>query len=95
MPRIAAISLTGIGFSFSVEIDRWLISSAKRGSNFSSIILSINGRNATSRSSGFSNDIIYFKYYCSNTLPTRGSVIDKNNKMGLNENNWQIIRQLN
>ena len=95
MPRIAAISLTGIGFSLSAEIERRLINSAKRGSNFSSIIFSNKGRNATSSSSEFSNDIIYLKYNWSNTLPTCDSLIDKNNKMGLNEKNWQLNRQLN
>ena len=80
MPKIKDISLTGIGFSFSAEIDRRLFSSAKWGTNFSSTIFSNTGRSATSSSSGFINDIIYFRYYVTNAVPVFKSVIVKNNR---------------
>lgn len=85
MPKIIAISLTGIGFSLSAEIDCCLIISAKRGSNFSSMILSIKGRNATSSSSGFSNDITDFTYNMSIVMPIKQSIILKNNRKWQNE----------
>ena len=90
MSRITDISLTGIGFSFSAEIDRRLFISAKWGTNFSSTIFSNKGRSATSSSSGFINDIIYFRYYVTNAVPVFKSVIAKNNRKGYNEKYCQI-----